>query len=815
MGVPLVGLAQDVRFAWRSLRRTPRVSIPVVLTFGIAIAANGVVFGLVRGILLEAFPFREPARLVRIKAVTPTGAERPLRTSHFGLLRRDATSLAGVAAYDPASVTLTGHGDAVVVAAAEVSGAFFSTLGVEPLRGRTFTLDDERPGTRVAIVSHRLWRDRLGGTDVAARALTLDGQPFTIVGVMREGMTFPGDQTDVWVPMGLISDGFLRQRVLSAASSTGMPPVSIVARLSSDQLDRATAELRTLVSRLTSPEPLSLQVVPLIDEIVGNTRPLLVMAQLGVGVLLLVAVANVTGLLLALSSERRRDYGTRLALGATRFQLARQSMVECGLLGAVGCGLALALTQVGMTTIKLSTPPGLLPRLASITVDHTTWMVAALLTLTATIVAGLMPALDAMGFDAAGMMSGADRSGVATASGRRTAVLRALASIQTAGAVIFSAAAVFLVLGLRAATAPHPGFDASRVTTARLDLPGFKYLDLRERLLLERRVGHDLVEAGAAIVGAIDVLPFAKADVARPLVGVPVEASLEHVPAIRRRVAGNYFAAMRIPLLQGRYLGGQDDETMPLSAVVSESFARRHLLPGRAIGARITYDHVQYEVVGVVGDVKTAALIEQPEPTVYTSIHQLPAATDPRIPGPFLLPSLYLVTRSAADLPYGEIIQAVLRRIDPELVATDILTMEARVALWSARPAFARLALTSLAGATVVLCFVGVYGTLGYAVARRRREFAVRQALGAAAPDIARLVTGSGLAILLLGATAGAVAWWWSLGLLRAVLPPVNVPAAPPLLIAAGSVALVSVLAWWRPTMQALAVDPVAALKAE
>jgi putative ABC transport system permease protein len=804
-----VSLAADVRHALRGLAAERSWTAVAVLTLALGVGANAAIFAVVDAALLRPLPFHEPGRLLAVWGLEAgTGSQRQ-RTSYadFRDFQQTATrSFEGFAAYRPLEVTLAGADfETARVDAAAASRELFSLLGAVPLAGRVFTAEEDRPGGPGAVVlSERMWRAEWGGRDLVGKVLTLEGEPHTVVGVLPASFGFPAEAR-LWTPAGRQLRNEFR----------GVHAYRVVARLRPGVgLDEARAELSGVAAQLASAYPAdnagrSVLLQPLQESLVGDARPAMLMLLGAVVIVLLISCANLAGLLVARSSRRTREFAVRVSLGASRGRLVRQLLTETAVVSVVGAVSALALAA-WLVPILVSLAPPELPRLQEIAFDRRVALVALAVTVLTSCLFGIAPALVATRLQPSSVLRA--ESGRTSAGRVRLRLRQSLTLAQTALAVVLLTGSGLLVRSLSALGDVDPGFRSAGVVAAEVQLPESRYRTWRDW----SRTFDTLAEKVAALPGVESVAvasgdPFDGGFGAR--FGIegrpPFEKGREPEPAMRL-ISPGYLRTTGIPLLRGRDLAPTDRVDAPGVVLVNEAMGRKYFPGEDPVGRRLlrrwwSEDMPQaWEIVGVIGDVKTASLEGEPDEAIYFPSAQVSFA------------AMTLVMRTARE--GGSLapeIRGVVRSVDPLLAVSRVRTLDEVVGESVAARRFNAALLGLFAALALLLAAIGLYGVLSYAVAQRGHEIAVRRALGAAAGDVVSLVSRQAATVAAAGlavGVAGALALAYTL---RAMLFEVS-PLDPVTLVAVvAAVVLATALACLGPLRHALSVDPAHALRGE
>jgi putative ABC transport system permease protein len=835
--VPLLEeLWRDLRYAARSLRKSPGFTAAAVLTLGLGVGANAAVFSLVSASLLRPLPFPDAERLVVLQQThfAPGREPRPFRWwsyPQFEALRSRLSTTSHLAAYWASDVNLSGGGaEPVQVWMEMVSAPYFPGLAVRPALGRAFLpQEDSVPGAHpAAVLSHEMWERRFGADpQIIGRELLLNGVSLTVVGVMPEGFRGLTGEAEVWVPQAMgplvhSPDLLVEDQYFLGIVGRLRPGVSLEqARAEMASVGAsAAAEVRAAggaeewegawgagLERLEDARR---------DPVTARAQLVLAGAALFV---LLIAVVNLSGLLLARSTARARETVVRAALGATRLRLVRHGLSEGGLLGLLGAALGMVLVVWSVDLLVAFAPEhlgGARPRLsvaglASFAEPRVDWRViafAAGVALGAGMLGGLIPALRATRGDLTrSLKTGARGSSVGVGTLRRPSLLSAAAILQVACALVLLVGAALLLQGFQRLSSREPGFDPDPVVTFRISPPGGEYSGDAAAALLERILGR--VEAVPGVRSAtVGYAPFGgSASTSLRIVGRSVS---DELPWVGRHYAGpNHFRTMGIPLLRGRALSSEDRAGRPRVAVINETAARRFWPGEDPIGKRVLLGAAESpdsatEIVGVVGDVLYAPPGGEVRPDFYTSYLQFARA------------STMVMVRAEGD---PRAVVPALRRavadVDPNLPIHGVRTMRERAAEALAAERFATLALGAFAGLGLLLAALGVYGVMAYSVAQRRREIGIRLALGSTPREVQRFIIGQGLTLAAAGLVIGAAATLMLTRALPALIA--GIGSADPAVFATvvPLLFLVALLACYLPARAATRVDPVESIAAD
>ncbi|MFY2558128.1 ABC transporter permease [Corallococcus terminator] len=799
-------LLQEVRLSLRRMLRERAFTTVVVATLALAIGATTAVFSVVYQVMLRPLPYSEPEQLVRLYQ---SSAQRErLGVSHLMLQAwrehvRTFEQVEGLALWDR---TLTGAGTAPErVRTGRATAGLLSMLGVQPTLGRAFGQEEVAAGQDdVVLLGHGLWQRRFGGRPEAlGQSLMLDGRPHTVVGVLPASFRFAPD-VDLWKPLVL--------EPVWEAHHPGDVTLRAVGRLrTGTPLDTAREELEGLAARLAREPAMAEQapgvrLVPLHELVVEGARERLWLLSGIVALVLLVACANVANLLLARASAREREVCVRAALGAGRWQLARQFLVESALLALAGGGTGLLLALWGLDLMKLLIPQGVLPP-ESLRLEPHVLLIALGVSLSTSLLFGLVPALRAARAEALGALGVARGGRSVTGTGR----LRALLVVaQVALALVPLIGAGLMLRTLRALHEAPLGFEPRGVIATDVLLPGNTYEDdTKKRLALSTLVENIRALPGVSSAALASTVPlWGRNGVSAVLLpGESPSAADTRELATFRTVSEGLFETLGISLKEGRPLVDSDTTSAPQVMVVNETFARRHFADGQALGkqVKLTLDGEDFrEVVGVVRDVRHGAVGETPQAEVYLPMNQFAA--------------LYMVLVVRSSTPLDALVPALRERyraMDADLPLGTVREMEEVVeaSLGTTRVMGGLLAL--LAGLGLSLAGVGLYGVVAYSVSQRTRELGIRMALGATDSQVLRLVVGQGARLATVGVGVGLVGAALLARSLSGMLYGVHAFDVATFLAVPGLLGVVALLASWLPARRALQVSPSEALRSE
>ncbi len=799
----------DLKYALRTLRRSPGFAFAVVFTLALGIGANSAIFSVVRSVLLRPLPYGQPDQLVRIYGRYPEFGRTSTSLPDFQDWRAQSHAFEQMTARYNSAFVLTGEGEPERVIADRVTSNFMTTFDVRPLIGRSFLPDEEKTGgdDRVVILDYGYWQRRFAGDPhILGRQIQLSGQPYTVVGVAPKDFTIRR-QVDLYAP---------------ARADTTLPRraefMDVYARLKQGvTVAQADADLAAVNRHLAEEYPgtnatIRSEVVGLQDDMVHGVRPALLAFMGAVALVLLIACANVANLLLARAASREREVAVRVALGAGRGRLVRQMLTESVVLALLGGALGLAMATWAVAAVR-ATDVQFLPRQGEVTIDGTIVLFTIVLSVLTGLSFGLAPALRL----SRGSVQATLREGARGATGGSLARVRgALVLGEVAVALMLLVGAGLLIRSFDKLTHVDLGFDPSHVLTYTVTFPSAKYKDPEQAApiyaaLLDRArslpgVAHAALSADLPMGGA-SYLSFTIEG--RPDRPSRPDAAPEDMQPFA--VSPDYFATMHIPLKRGRLITAEDRAGATPVAVISEETVRRFFDDGREpIGSRITFGNPSnpattwMTVVGVVGNIAQEGVTAKPYAQLYQSIEQAPTR------------NVFVSVRSDRDPMFlATSIRGAVRAVDPDLLVNDIQPLDARVAQSIARPRLSVLLLGAFSAIALLLAAIGIYGVMAYTVAQRTREIGVRMALGADPGKVKQLIVRQGMQPALIGVGVGLVAAFAATRLIARLL--YGVSAADPLTFVLVPLFLIAValLATYLPARRATRVPPTVALLSE
>ncbi len=795
-------MRQDLRHALQILVKHPRFTAVAVVTLALGIGANTAIFTLVNGVLLRPLPYPDQDRIVRLWEQTERGPQVSVSGPNFRDWFRMARSFDALAAYFGGRDTVIAGKNATFADVYQVSSDFFEALGVQPSAGRTFTTDEILEGGPPAVVvSYEFWRQTLGEAPVEEARVEAVGLSCRVVGVMPPGFAYPRD-ADVWFPMEHFKD---------ETGRTGHN-FSVIARVRGDvSPEQARAELATIATQLKTRhgqdnDAIGITMLPLHESLSGRARPALLMLLGAVGLVLLIACANVASTLLARAEERRRELAIRAALGASRSRIVRQLLVESLILAVVG-GVAGFLAGTWILRGLLSIDPGTLTRGAEVGIDGRIFLFSIATAVGTVFVFGLVPALSASQIDLRDSLA----HGARVASGGRSRAF--LVAAEAALATLLLVGAALLIRSLWKVTSIDPGWNPQGLVTLEMTVPGSRYdSEARAVAFYSELLTRLRSVPGVRHTGLTTSIPLGVFD---PGGGFRLDnADVRDWSAGYRVVSADYLPALGVPLVRGRFIRDADDGSQQPVAVVNQEFVKRYLGDGDPIGRRFQYrgmdgrDEPWLTIVGVVGDLRHRSLIRPFQPEAYVSYQQRSKRTRSSVYVAVRLASADLVERSAS------VLRETVMAVGPD-VPVEIVSMDERVSASVADRRFTAAVLGAFAVTALLLAAVGIYGVLSQTVARRMHEIGIRMALGADARAVVRMVRTGALKPVAVGIAVGVVG---ALGLGRYITTMLyEVGPADPrsFVLAAAALFGVAWIAASIPARRATAVDPIVVLRAE
>jgi putative ABC transport system permease protein len=804
-------LLHDLRYAARLQRKNPGFTIVAIIALALGIGANTAIFSVVNTVLLRPLPYKDPERLVMVwEDATKHGYPRDTpAAANFVDWRDQSQVFEGMAAIADTSFNLTGSGDPERLEGRRVSANMFPLLGVDPQIGRVFTAAEDQPGAqRVVLLSYALWQRRFGGDPgIVGKALTLNGESHVVVGVMPARFQFPSSDDQVWVPVAFTQ---------AEAGNRNRHYLQVLARLRPGvSLAQAQSEMSTVAARLQQQYPqsntdLGAAVQPLHEHLVGDIKPALLILLGAVGLVLLIACANVANLLLARAAVRQKEIAVRVALGAKRRRLIRQFLTESILLSTLGGIVGLGIAYGGLVVLRAFIPETI-SQAREISIDFKVLAFTLLVSVLTGVIFGLAPAIQATRFNQIETLKEGGRDAATGGSGKRLRSLLVMSEVAVSLVLLIGAG--LLINSFMRLRNVDPGFRADNLLTMKIVLPEPKYAKFQPRAAFYT----DLVQRVQSLAGVRSAAVTTNLPLYRQ--GNSISISIEGRPApppgqelivVTRVISPGYFDTMGIPLLKGRQLTDQDTETSPNVIVISETMARRFWPGEDPVGKRLAAGRVRtpddwIQVVGVVKDVRQFELTADPKPQMYLSYRQ----------AGFFAPRDLVVKTDVDPATMATTVRKAVWDIDKDQPVSNIRTMEEILAESIARQRFSMLLLAIFAGVALVLAGVGIYGVMSYSVAQRTHEIGIRMALGAQTGAVLKLAVGYGMKLVIVGIVVGLIAAFALTRVMATLL--FGVTATDPATFTLISLLLIAVaaLASYIPARRATKVNPIIALRYE
>lgn len=806
---------QDIRYGFRMLIKRPGFTIIVVLTMALGIGANTAIFSAVDAVLLNPLPYQDPDRLVAVwetnRQLSPENWDRnEVAMGNFRDWRSRNQVFEQLGSLFTADVTLTGLGEPERIRSCVVTTNLFQLLGTQPMIGRSFLPEEEKPGSpRVVILSHALW-ERLLGSDpnLTNKALTLNGNPVAVVGVMPPGfdLQFPSNtRVDVWLPMRIDQANVDRNNHYLYALARLKPGVS---------RDQAQSEMSLIAAQLQQQYPETnaqkdVNIIPLRKQLVGKVESYLYLLFGAVVFVLMIACANVAGLLLARVTARHKEVAVRIALGASRWRIVRQLLTESIILSALSGLLGLFFAYAGIKLLVALTPADV-PRLHEIGLHIPVFLWTLVISLVTGVLFGLAPALQASRSDVNEALK--ESAGRSQGGFQRAGLRNPLIVSEVAVALLLSVGAGLMIKSFIRLQQVSPGFEANNILTMNISLPRQKYREPQQANAFFDQLAERIKSLpGVKSVGGIDPLPFSNSNVSTNFVveGAPAVALADRPDVGERAVTPTYFETMGIPVLKGRAFTAQDRDNTPHVIIVNEALASRYWPNQDVLGKRLGLEDdpsklTWREIVGVVGNVKHQGLEGEAKPELYLPYQQFPKNF------------MSVVVRTSSD-PVSMIptVRSQVFAIDKDQPVFDIMTMDQRLAKSVASSRFVMILLGAFSVLALGLAALGLYGAMAYLVSQRTQEIGLRMALGASRSDVFKLVVGKGMRLAIIGTALGLVASLALTRLMGTLLFEVTPTDALTFVIVSVVLLIVALLACYIPARRATNVDPLTSLRYE
>ena len=825
-GFPILdSLARDVRYGLRMLRRHPGFTVVAVLTMALGIGANTAIFSVVNAVLLHSFPYKDPNQLVLLAEKRRGMSLLALSYPDFVDLHSQNHVLESVGAVRRWNPNLSGGGEPSRLQAAMITAEIFPTLGIAPLVGRSFVAEEDRPGAeRVVVLSYNFWQHRYGGdVSILGQLLILDQQPYTIVGVMPQRFEFWS--ADVWAPMGLISAEINRRDLHPGIFAIGrIRPGATIADVRTD--------LGSIASRLEEAYPatnsqIGADAVLWQDQVGRELRPALLILFSAVAFVLLIAGSNLAGLQLGRVQVRQRELAIRSALGATRWGLLRQLLVENIILALFGGAIGLLVVVLSLNSLVAMIPPGSFTAEARFSVDGLVLAFTLVTSLAAGTLFGLVPAWEASRSNVNDLLKGGSARHRRSRYSPRLRDL--LITLEVAVALVLVASGALLVKSFIRLHNVDLGFDPHHVLAVAVNLPERSRDARKSADYLQAIVERVQSLPGVESASVSQALPFVSAPRTAPttLLDRPLPQTIEEVPVFQvGSVSSGYFSTLRIKLLHGRLPGGQDGPANTPVAVINQAAAKRFWENDDPLGRTIQLGPPEYmvegaippgfrfprvQVVGVVGDVKFDSLDQRVEPQIYTDFAQSAASNGPMVWG-----AMRIAVRCEQDpLTLASAVRSAVWSVNKDQPVSSISTVDDLYSQSMNHPRMASTLMGLLAVLAVTLAVIGVYGVISYSVAERRREFGIRIAVGAGARAILKHAVGRTIGFVFGGIVLGVVGALAMTRVLESML--YGMPPRDPIIITGVSLLLAGTafIASWLPARRATRIDPMLVLRTE
>jgi putative ABC transport system permease protein len=807
----------DLRYAIRILLKNPGFTLVAVVTLALGIGANTALFSVIDAVLLRPLPFHEPARLVAVRSVDPKNPDGEGSISYPAFLdwREQSHSFEGMVVWNTNNFTYTGGDQPESIPGAVVSGDLFSLLGISPALGSSFTRQHDQRGEQLPVMlSFEFWQSHFGGDrSVIGRAITLDNEKYVVIGIMPARFQFPiqNNRVELWTTIAhdLGKSGLATQR--------GVAYLQVIGRLKQGvETPQAQSDVALVQERLNHqyPEdrPKGVVIQSESERIAGAMRPALLILLGAVGVVLLVACANVANLLLARATARQKEFTVRSALGASRWMIVQQLLTESVLLSLMGAALGLVLASWVTGTLVRMVPQDL-ARTSEITLDARVFAFTFLIALVTGVLFGLVPAMQVSRADLARPLSESGRGSSAGPGGAR--MRSTLVVAQLAIAFVLLIGAGLLVRSFNRLRQVDPGFRADHVLTFILKVPSHRHPRAQRPVFVRELLDSVRALPGVKSASAIFGLPLRDIQglfTSLEIDGRPVPKSQRPETAFRI-IESDYFRAMGIRLVQGRTFTPHDEQGGPPLAIVNETLARQMFKGENPVGHRIKPDIAfgdsdeapMREIVGVVGDVKSSSIGGAAVPEVYA----------PQTPTDFIGEMTVVVRTQNDPNALVSTLRSLVATKDKDLPLRNIKTLDQYVSASISAPRFETLLLGTFAALACVLTAIGLYGVVSYSVTQRNREMGIRIALGAQRASILRMVVREGFLLAVIGTGVGLAASFFAVRLVRGLLfgvgitDPVTFVTVPLMMIA------IALLASYVPARRATRVDPMVVLREE
>jgi predicted permease len=813
-------LIQNIRFAIRLLTKNRGFTLVAIFTLAVGIGANTSIFSLVNSVLLRPLPFKNPDQLVWIWSTRTDRDKTNFALPDFMDYKEQNRSLQQISAFSAWSANLVNAGEPERLIGVRSSANIFQLLGVEATIGRTLIKEDDDPANpRVVVLTHGFWTRRFGASaGIIGKQLTLNDENYTVAGVLPPDFAFPTLEADIVVPLLPDLDPLRNER-------NSLSFLRVIGRLKDGvSQQQAESDLTSIATQLQKQYPVAnaskkgVKLVPLQEELVGNFRLAFLVLSAAVGLVLLIACANLANLALARASTRYREMAVRLAIGATRARLIQQLFTENILLALLGGAVGLAFTRLAMKALIAMSPTSL-PRAGEIQIDATALLFTLCISLLSGVLFGLMPALNISKDSFAEELKGTGKG--ASDSGRRSNVRNLLILAEVALSLLLLIGAGLLAKSFLRLQTVSPGFDFQNLLVMRISLPKRQYSTPESVANFYQQLSARIQNLpGVQSVSATSTLPLSGTNVRIPftVVGRPPLSQSEQ-PITQYRMTGpNYFRTMKIPIRSGRDFTEQDIANTHPVAIINDVFARTADVPSAegALGSHLLIDDNNtgprdVEIIGVVGSVRHTSMQADPAPEMYLTIPQIPEENVPLLTNNMS----WVIRTSVEPLTLADSIRRELQSIDRNVPISNTKTMEQILSTSLAANRFNLFLIGIFAIVALILASMGIYAVISYSVSQRTQELGLRMALGAQKLDVLTLVVGGGLKIVLLGIAIGLASAFALTRVLSNLLFGISVTDPSTFFAMSLLFILISVLASYLPALRAARVDPIIALRSD
>jgi putative ABC transport system permease protein len=804
----------DLKYALRMLLKAPAFTIIAVLTLALGIGANSAIFSVIDAVLLHPLPFPRPNQLVAVwsRETTDKLAKYSESVPDYVDLRDQSQTLSGLAAFTRAGAVLNGTEEARQLEGVAITSDIFSVLGVAPARGRVYTREEDNVDARVVVLTDYAWKTYFNSDpEIVGKQISLSWRLYTALGVMPPGFQFPveGARAEYLQPLHPLVPEYVNKRDSHFIRMVGRlkPGVTV---------QQCDAEMKTIAARLAKQYPKSNtdrseQVYSLHDDIVGDVRPALITILAAVGLVLLIACANVANLLLARATARQREIAIRTALGASRARIVYQLLGEGFLLSIFGAAGGLLIAGWGIDLLRVFGPQDV-PRLGEIVINTAVFLFTFFTAIFSTVLFALVPALQVTRPNVNESLQEGNRGAVGPESHH---LRRLLVIAQVALSLLLLAGAGLLIKSFANLRATNPGFNPQHALVAELILPKAKYPEPERHRQFFEQILPKLAELpGVKAAGAAFPMPFSNNDSSSSfsIVGQPPQPPGKELGASHLTITPDYFRAMATPVLRGRDFNSHDTKDSSPVVIVNDAFAAKFFPDGKALGQQITLDSLEdgkptapKEIIGIVGGSRHESLAIQPLPEFY-----IPAAQDPER-------RMDVVIRTTAVDPAG--LQASLRNIvhefDKDLFVPTLEPLEKRIGITLSQPRFNMMLLGAFAGVALILAAIGIYGVIAYSVAQRTREIGIRMALGAQKIDMLKMILLQSFTVIGIGLLVGLFGALAITRLMSSLLYGVSANDLSIYAVVTIVLSGAALIATYLPARRAMAVDPMVALRYE